>query len=422
MLLLLFVLLFMSAGIPVAWSLGLSSFAFMLLKGIPFNALTVVPTTSIGNFILVAVPLFILTGEIMNNGGITRRIIHFCTVLIGQISGGLAHVNILASIVFAGMSGSAYGDAAGLGTVLIHAMKKQGYKPEYAAAVTAASSTIGPIVPPSIAMVIYGSITGTSIGGLFLGGFIPGFLVGGSLILLTWIIGKRNSHPRFNKASFLEIIKATLIALPALFLPVLIIWGIVSGWTTPTEAASIAVAYSLLLSVIIYRELSFKELWSVFQSSLKRTAGVMMLIAFASIFGWLAIREQIPFAIAQYVLSLSESPIIFLLLTNILILVLGMFMETIAIMLLIVPVLFPVIKLFSIDPVHFGVVIILNLMIGLVTPPLGICLYIVTDIAKVPFGSVVKETIPFLIPLVIVLLLIIIFPSIVLFVPNLFNF
>jgi tripartite ATP-independent transporter DctM subunit len=368
----------------------------------------------------LGVPLFILAGEIMNNGGVTRRIVRLSTALVGHITGGLAHVLVVAEMIISGMSGTAYGDAAGLGTILIKAMKEQGYRPAYAAALTAAASTIGPIIPPSIAMVVYGSITGTSVGALFLGGFIPGILMGGGLMITAYVIGIKEGHPRFPRPTLSELSSATIHAILPLLLPMLIMGGIIGGWFTPTEAAAFAVIYAFALSCL-YRELSWKGFFHTVATTFRGTASVMVIIGFASLFGWLAIREQVPAQISQALLSVSKSPFLFLTFINVLFLILGCFMETIAIMLLVVPVLFPLLPTFGISPVHFGVVMILNLMIGLITPPVGICLYIVTEISKEPFGVVVRQVLRFYIPLIIVLLLITYIPELVLFVPRLFG-
>ncbi|MCC4246944.1 TRAP transporter large permease [Stappia indica] len=422
MTLLLILIALLCLGVPVAWALGLASFLYMAWNGIPFTSLVTQTSSSLTNSILIAVPLYILAGEIMNNGGVTRRIIAFCSAIVGRIRGSLAQVNILASIVFSGMSGSAYADAAGLGTVLIKAMREQGYKPEYAAAVTAASSTIGPIIPPSIAMIVYGSLTGTSIGGLFLGGVVPGLLMGGAMMALAAWLAYRHEHPRQEAMSWEERGRAILDAVPSLLMPLIVIGGILSGVFTPTEAAAVAVIYASILAVIYHGGFDGGQFLSAIKATIRRSAGVMLVISFAAIFGWLAIRERIPFQIAAMIMEISDDPLVFLLLVNLLLLVLGMFLETIAVLLLVVPILFPMLGTFGISPVHFGVVVCLNLMIGLVTPPLGICLYIVSNIARVPLMAVVVAVLPFMVPLIAVLLLVTVFPAVVTFLPTLVGF
>lgn len=422
MTLLLILIALLCLGVPVAWALGLASFLYMAWNGIPFTSLVTQTSSSLTNSILIAVPLYILAGEIMNNGGVTRRIIAFCSAIVGRIRGSLAQVNILASIVFSGMSGSAYADAAGLGTVLIKAMREQGYKPEYAAAVTAASSTIGPIIPPSIAMIVYGSLTGTSIGGLFLGGVVPGLLMGGAMMALAAWLAYRHKHPRQEAMSWGERGRAILDAVPSLLMPLIVIGGILSGVFTPTEAAAVAVIYASILAVIYHGGFDGGQFLSAIKATIRRSAGVMLVISFAAIFGWLAIRERIPFQIAAMIMEISDDPLVFLLLVNLLLLVLGMFLETIAVLLLVVPILFPMLGTFGISPVHFGVVVCLNLMIGLVTPPLGICLYIVSNIARVPLMTVVVAVLPFMVPLIAVLLLVTVFPAVVTFLPTLVGF
>ena len=422
MMLLVLLLVLLVMGVPVGWALGGASLLFMLWEGIPLGALVTQPNSTLSNSILVAVPLYILAGELMNNGGVTVRIIAFCRALVGHVHGALAQVNILASIIFSGMSGSAYADAAGMGTVLIKAMKDEGYEPEYAGAVTAASSTIGPIIPPSIAMIIFGSLTGTSIGALFLGGILPGLLMGGSMMALAWWIGRRRGHPRSEPVSWRARGSATLSAVPALLMPIIIIGGILSGYFTPTEAGAVAVAYALVLTVIYQRKQGLAQLGRLLQFAALRSAGVMLVISFSALFGWLAIRERIPFMIAEVMTTVSDDPLVFLLMVNVLLLVLGMFLETIAVLLLIVPIFFPLLSTFGISPVHFGVMITINLMIGLITPPLGICLYIVGDIAGVSLMRLVRAVLPFFVPLIIVLLVVMAVPATVTFVPETFGF
>ena len=422
MMLLVLLLVLLVMGVPVGWALGGASLLFMLWEGIPLGALVTQPNSTLSNSILVAVPLYILAGELMNNGGVTVRIIAFCRAMVGHVHGALAQVNILASVIFSGMSGSAYADAAGMGTVLIKAMKDEGYEPEYAGAVTAASSTIGPIIPPSIAMIIFGSLTGTSIGALFLGGIVPGLLMGGGLMLLAWWIGRRRGHPRSQVATWRERGAATLSAVPSLLMPIIIIGGILSGVFTPTEAGAVAVAYALVLTIIYQRHAGLAQLGRLLQFAALRSAGVMLVISFSALFGWLAIRERIPFMIADMMTSISDDPLVFLLMVNLLILGLGCVLDATTIILVIVPLFIPTCRELGIDLVHFGVLVVVNSMIGLITPPYGILLFVINAVTGIPLKEIIGEIWAFLAVLIGALLLLIMFPDLVLFLPRLLGF
>lgn len=329
-------------------------------------------------------------------------------------------MNVVASMIFAGMSGAAVADASALGTVLIPAMKKEEHLPgAYAAAIVASASTIGPIIPPSIPMVIYGLMAGVSVGNLFLGGFVPGFLMGGTLMVMIYIIAKKRGYPSEPRASFREMLLALKTGFFPLLMPLIILGGIIFGLFTPTEAAAVAVTYGFIVGGLIYKELKWKDLPGILLRSALQTAVVMIIIAFASYFGWLMALEQLPTMAAKFIEGFSVNPLVILLVINIFLLFVGMVMETLAAMLILIPVLVPITTALGISPLHFGLIMVLNLMIGLLTPPVAMCLYVVTGISGEPFEKIAKETLPFLIPLLAVLALITIFPELVLFVPRL---
>ncbi|NLM94451.1 MAG: TRAP transporter large permease [Firmicutes bacterium] len=419
-LLLLSLLLLILVGVPIATALGFSSLAYFVVRGgIPLEAISQRMLKGVDSFPLLAVPLFIMAGCLMNTSGITRRIFHFARTVVGHIPGGLGHVNILASVIFAGMSGAAVADAAGLGKIEIEAMTNDGYDPDFSAAITAASSTISPIIPPSIAAVIYAVATGQSVGAMFMGGVIPGLLMALSMMVVTVVISNKRNYPRYERSSFGEIWAALKESFLPLLMPLIILVGIYGGVFTPTEAAVIAVVYALFIGGIVYRELSLSDLRNVVIETIQSTAMVMYIIATASVFSWILIYEQVPALVADFVLSLTNNPHVVMLLLIAAFLVLGTFMESIAIIMLTIPVVFPVITRLNIDPVHFGIVMLVSLMIGLVTPPVGVCLFAVCEVAKVTIGDVTKELLPFYVALLVAVLLIAFFPGLVLTLPRL---
>jgi tripartite ATP-independent transporter DctM subunit len=339
--------------------------------------------------------------------------------MVGHIKGGLGHVNVVNSMIFAGMSGAAVADAAGIGMVEMEAMTKAGFDRRFSAAVTAASSTIGPVIPPSIPFVIFGSITGTSVGRLFLGGFIPGFLMGIGMMITVYIISGRRGYPRERRATFQEFVDSALKSLSAMFTPIIIIGGILIGVFTPTEASVVAVIYALILSVFIYREIKIRDLPRILWETLEHTIRVMFIISAAGIFGWLLIHQRVPEAVVKSLMTLSKNPWVILLIINIVLIVLGCFMEGISIMLLTIPVFMPLITKLGIDPVHFGVVMTLNLMIGLLTPPVGMVLYAVSSVGKVPLWELADELRWYIVAIVGALGLITYIPGLVTWLPNL---
>ena len=365
-------MLFLLIGVPVAFALLLPCICLILYKGtLPLLLVSQRLSNALDSFPLLAIPLFILAAEIMNNTGATQRIFRLANVLVGHITGGLAHVNILASMLFSGMSGSAVADASGLGMIEIKAMFDDGYDRPFSAAVTAASSTIGPIIPPSVPMVVYGVISGAAIGELFIGGILPGLIMGLTMMGLVVIIARRRGFIQKRKrASGKEIWTVFLHSGPSMLLPVIILGGIWGGIFSPTEAASVAVFYALFLGLAVNREFDARKLPSILRQSAASTASIMIIVAAAALYGWLISVEQIPQVIKQSLLSLTDNPIYLMLIINVILLVMGMFMELIAVLTIAVPVFLPVMTAVGVDPVYFGVVVVLNLMIGLLSPAL----------------------------------------------------
>ncbi|WP_099156971.1 TRAP transporter large permease [Virgibacillus ndiopensis] len=408
-------------GVPIAFSLGLSSCIYLLLGDI---SLTIIPQKmfeGINSFTLLCIPGFILAGNLMNAGGITKRIIDFTNNIVGHIRGGLGLANVGASMGFAGISGTALADTASIGSVLIPAMKKKGYDASFSVAVTSSSSTIGPIIPPSLPMIILGTLATVSIGDLFIAGVIPGILLGVGLMIVTYIISVKRKYPREASQSISVIFKSFWGAFWALLMTVVILFGILSGFFTPTEAAVIAVVYALVVGLFIYRDLKVREIPKIILDSVVDAAGIMILVGFANLFGWILVSEQIPQLIADVIMSISENPIIIILLINLLLLFVGMFMETIAAIVILFPVLLPIATQIGMDPVHFGVMMVLNLMIGLSTPPVGVCLFVASSIGKIPIGRASVALLPFLAVSLIVLMLVAFIPEITLFLPSLFD-
>ncbi len=419
---LLFVGLFgmIAVGIPVAIALAGSSLLFMLFtSSIPSMVVAHRMVNGVDSFPLLAVPFFILAGALMNSGGITERIFDFARACIGWMRGGLGQVNIGASVIFAGMSGAAVADAGGLGAIEIKAMRDAKYDVDFAVGVTAASSTIGPIIPPSLPMVIYGVVAGASIGQLFAAGFVPGLLMAVALGIMVAIYSRVRGYPRDQAFRVGLLFSSFGRAFLSLMTPVIIIGGILSGAFTPTEAAIAACAWALFLGVIVYRTLTWKRFLRVSFDTIETTAVVLFVVAAASIFAWVLTSNRVPEQFAALILSVSDRPWVLLLLINLILLIVGCFMETVAAITILVPVLMPIALQIGVDPVQFGVIMVLNLMLGLLTPPVGMVLYVLSRVAKVPFERCVSATAPFLIPLVLVLLLVTFVPAITMWLPTL---
>lgn len=408
-------------GVPVAFSLGISSLIYLIVADIP---LTIIPQKMFGglnSFVLLCIPGFILAGNLMNAGGITDRIINFANNCVGHIRGGLGLANVGSSMGFAGISGTALADTASIGAVLIPAMKKEGYGAGFSAAVTASSSTVGPIIPPSLPMIIVGTLASVSIGDLFLAGALPGILLGFGLMIPTYIISVKRNYPKGERKSFREIWKSFTGAFWALFMTIIILFGILGGYFTPTEASIIAVLYAFVIGIFVYKELPLRKIPEIMLSSMTSTASIMLLVGFANLFGWIMVSEQIPGLVADAILSISSNPIVVILLINLLLLFVGTFMETIAALVILFPVLLPVAVSVGMDPVQFGVMMVLNLVIGLVTPPVGVCLFVASQIGKVSIGKTTRELVPFLGVSLAILLLVAFVPQVTLFLPSLFE-
>ena len=411
----------LALGVPIYLTLALAGAVLAFELNVPALVVPQRIAMAANSFPLVAAPFFIFMAGVMNFSGVTTRIFQFAGVLVGWLPGGLAHANIVASVIFAGMSGSAVADAGGLGTLEIKAMRDAGYQVPFAAAVTAASSTIGPILPPSLPMVIYGVIAETSIGGLFLGAVVPGLLMALALMVRVYLVAEKEQIPRHPFPGFIEMWRSFKEAFWALLTPVILLWGILSGVFTPTEAAVVAAAYALVVGGLVYRDFTLEELPRVITDTVHTTGVVMALVMTAVLMAWTLSAARVPQTIGFYLASLAESPLTFLLITNLLLLLVGLFMEAIAAMLILVPILVPAAMTVGIDPLQFGVIFVLNLMIGTITPPVGIVLFVTAKIAEISFEEVAKATLPFLLPLIIVLLLITFFPPLTTWLPRLFG-
>lgn len=418
----LFVLLFclLIIGVPVAISIAGACLIFILVSGkVPNIAVAHRMINGIDSFTLLSIPFFIFAGSLMNNAGITERIFNFAKALMGWMRGGLAHVNVGASIVFAGMSGAAVADAGGLGMIEIKAMKDAGYDEEFSVGITAASSTIGPIIPPSLPIIVYGVMASASIGQLFAAGLLPGLLMALTLMLMIYFISRRKGY-KSDAVFSIPVLRDTFAkAFLSLLTPLLIAGGIVSGVFTPTEAAVVAVVYSLFLGLIVYRSLTWKQLLKVSMETIETTAIIMFIVSAASLLAWVMASNQVTQKLLTFIGSWADSKIAVLITINLVLLVVGCFMETIAAITILVPVLLPMAIGVGIDPVHLGVVMVLNLMIGLLTPPVGMVLYVLSRVSNVSFERCVRGTSPFLIPLFICLLLVTFIPEISMWLPTL---
>lgn len=411
-------------GTPISFSMILAAIVYMAASGRDLA----LPAEQIiqglyDSFVLLAVPLFIVAANIMNAGSISERLLAFCVAAVGRFRGGLGHVNIVASLIFSGMSGSAVADAAGIGKVIIGMMTKDGrYSPGYAAAITAASATIGPIIPPSIPMVIYALVSDASIGYLFLGGIVPGLFMGAVLMALNAVQARRRGFAVEATVPLSQMPRVTLNAFPALLMPVILLFGIYGGATTPTEAAAIAALYALILATVFYRALSFGEFYRVMADSTRSSASVGLVIGGALIFNYIVASENIPAQLASSLQGLDISPLAFLIAVNILFLILGCILDATTIILVIVPLFIPTCQHLGIDLVHFGVVTVVNCMIGLITPPYGVLLFVINATTGIPLRDIIKEIWLFIGVLIFALAVMVFVPETVLFVPRLFGY
>ncbi len=418
----LLILLFVM-GFSAPYAIGLTSCIVLVMErgltGFPFDIVATKFAFSANNFTLLAIPFFLLAGKLMNTGSITKKIFGFCNTLVGWIPGGLGHANILASIVFAGMSGSAVADASGLGTIEIKAMENAGFDTDFAG-VTAASSTIGPIIPPSIPLIVFAVSAGNvSIAKLLIGGIVPGLLMGITLMMMVAYFAVKRKYPRTKFPNLGKIWKDFRQAFFPLLTPVILIGGILTGVFTPTEAAVVAAAYAFILTVVVYREAGLKDVLAIIEETAKETASIMIVVCASALYGYLLVRTKLPTVFMDAIFTVTDNKIVILLLLNVFFLIIGCFMETNSALIILTPILIPLTSALGIDPLHLGVVIVLNLMVGLLTPPVGMCLYATAKVARISLDRMIKAVAPFYIPLFLTLLLITFIPQLVTWLPNL---
>ena len=398
--------LLMVLGYPVVLAIAIPAILYIIFNDLPIDMIAQRLHYALDSYPLIAVPIFIFAGNLMNTTGITRRIYKFADILVGRVHGGLAQVNIFAGLIFAGMSGAALAAVGGLGPITIKTMKEKGFSSSFSAAVTISSATVGPIFPPSIPLIIYGSVASVSIVKLLLAGIVPAIIIVVMLMITTALISLFRKYPRaerWSKAS--EIFKSFLPAIPALLAPALLVFGMLSGFFTPTEAAGAMVVYIIFLSGVVYRELNIKHILQSAAETIRLSSGILIIVSTASLFGWILAVEQIPQMFADFLLSFSKNPYILLSIVNIMLLIIGMVLDSTTATLLVVPIIAPPLVAAGVDPVHLGIVTIFNLMVGLITPPLGLSLFLVSDIAKVPMNKILKEVVWYLIPLIIALMI-----------------
>ena len=408
--------------IPIALGMIMSSIYYFALAPGPATGIQMAATQFLTQlnvkFILIAVPLFVFTAKVMNTGEVTEMVFKFANTLVGKWKGGMGHVNVVASLIFSGMTGSAIADASGLGIMEIEAMRKQNYDDGFSCAITAASATIGPIFPPSIPMIFYAMFSGASIGNLFLGGMAPGILIALALMVYVAYIAKKRNYPQGEIYPFKEFIKIIIKAFPALMTPVILLGGIYGGFVTPTEAGALAAFYAIMVSLFVYRKMGLKQLINVIIDTVKTTGTLSIIVGAAFAFSYIVAIEHIPDMLSDIFLGFTNNKYILLLIINIVFLILGMFIDTSCLQVVFVPMVLPLVNAAGIDLVHFGVVIVLNMMIGLSTPPFGMLLFIVSGISDTPLQTIIKEIFPMLLVLIVVLFMITYIPDIVLFIPR----
>jgi tripartite ATP-independent transporter DctM subunit len=411
----------LALGVPIAFSLAISSVVYLLMVDIP---LTIVPQrffAGMDSFVLLCIPGFILAGNLMNAGNITQHIIRFSNALFGHIRGGLGLANVGGSMIFGGISGTAIADTTSIGAVMIPGMADDGYDKPFAAAVTAASSTVGPIIPPSVPMIIVGSLTSISVGKMFMAGAVPGLLLGGGMMLTTYVLAVKRGYPKGDPFSWRRVASTGKTAIWALLLTFVVLYGIVGGVFTPTEASIVASVYAFIVGRCVYKSLDMKELPEILLKTVIASAALMTLVGMANVFAWILASEEIPQLLADKIVAITDNPIIIILFINMLLLFVGSFMETIAALIILFPALLGVAEKIGMDPVHFGVMAVLNLMIGLTTPPVGVCLFVASEIADTPLQKVIKALWPYLICNVIVLGLVAYWPALSLWLPSLMD-
>jgi C4-dicarboxylate transporter, DctM subunit len=410
----------LALGVPVGISLGLAAAVYLVGADIDLSVVPQFMFAGMDSFVLLCIPGFVLAGNLMNGGGITDQIVRFGNAVVGHIRGGLGLANVLGSMIFAGISGTAVAETASIGSVMIPAMRKSGYDAPFAAAVTAAASTVGPIIPPSVPMIIVGTLTGLSVGKMFLAGAIPGLLLGIGMMVTVYILSRSRGYPKGAWAGFGNVISTSKGAFWALLMTGVILFGIVGGFFTPTEASIVSALYAFVVGLFIYKGFSIKQIPTILLESAIGSGALILLVGLANVFGWILTSEQIPQAIADAMLSLTTNKYVIILLINILLLIVGTFMETIAALIILFPPLLAVAVKVGIDPIHFATFAVLNLMIGLTTPPVGVCLFVAANIAKVSLASVSRAILPFLVCNIIILFMVSYIPQISLWLPSLF--
>ncbi|MCD8276745.1 TRAP transporter large permease [Enterocloster citroniae] len=408
-------------GVPIAFSLGFSSLFYLFANGIPLTVIAQKFYAGMDSFTLLCIPGFMLAGALMNGGGITKRILNFCNSFLGHFRGSLALVNIVASMVFAGISGTAIADVCSLGSMLIPAMVEDGYDDDFSVAVTAASSVVGPIIPPSVPMVIAGSCVSISVGKMFQAGIIPGILLGLALYVPTYIISVKRDYPRHERADWKVRAQTTKDAIWAMLMPVILLGGILSGVFTPTEASIVTCVYALIVGVFVYKEIKITDVPRIVWENIRACASIIVLIGLANVFAYILTAERIPQMVANSILSITDNRIVVILLINVVLLFVGMFMESLAAILITFPVLLPVATAVGMDPVHFALMAILNLMLGLTTPPVGMCVCTGAQIGKISAFKAFRATIPFLATSLFVLMLVSFVPQLTLWIPSILN-
>ncbi|WP_408006917.1 TRAP transporter large permease [Pseudalkalibacillus sp. A8] len=412
-------------GAPVVLAIGTSGMVYFLVKPGMFDSMNILVHnfyTGMDSFVFLAIPLFILTGELMNIGGMMDKLVRFCQLLVGGLRGGLAYVNILGSMLFGGVSGSGLADVSALGPIQVRMMEKDGYKREFAAALTATSALQGPIIPPSIPFVIFASLTNVSVGALFLGGIIPGILLGLVQMIVVFFMAKKRNFPKnYEKVTWKQALSDTVASLYALFLPVIILGGMLSGLFTATEAAAIAAAYSFIITAFVYRNLTIKNFSQALINTARVTGSIFLIIAFTGVISWILSIERVPGMINSFMSDANLSPVVLLLLVNVFFLINGMWLSDVAQLLLFAPIFTPIFIGLGVDPIHFGIIMVVNVMISMITPPYGTALYLASAISDSKLTAIVKEGLPFLVACLLILLLITLVPGISLFLPKLFG-
>jgi len=415
--------IFLIIGIPIAFVLGLTPLMALLYEGeTPLMLAAQRIFTGMDNPVLMAIPFFILAGNIMTAGGLTRRLVNFCKVLVGPVRGGLAYINVVISMIFAGITGAAVADTSAIGSILIPAMEREGYDVEFSSAVTATSSTIGPVIPPSIPFIIYGVLGEVSIASLFLAGIIPGVLLGLFQMGVVAYYARKRNYPKGSLPSARDALRAIFDAALVLMMPIIILGGILSGVFTPTESACIAAFYAFAISFFVYRGIKLRDLPRIVIDTSATSALVMLVIGTASIFSWLLASEEIPQSVTAAILTVSHNRILILLFVNIVLLIVGTFMETTASLIILTPVLLPLMIQIGVDPLHFGVVLVLNLVIGLTTPPVGVCLFIACAIGKIRLERISRAILPFILASIAVLVIATYWESLIMFIPKYFGY